>query len=196
MARTVTAAALTALQGQHAEIAHFLDLEFSGGTVRFTTGPHNVTWNSNVYSAAGGAMSFEAVNETPDPSGQRLKIILDGVSLGAITALLAENYIGRLATLRRVYLSAAGLIIDDPIKLFLGYMNAPWEVTEDWEGRWCKVTTEVVSPLAVFNQVRGITADLVSHQRHFAGDTFFSHIADKPEGDFGWGVFTGRGRFF
>lgn len=192
MTRTVTAATLTALQAQRAEIIHLLSLNFSGGTIRFTSGPNNVDWNGNTYSAAGSAMSFEAVTETPDPSGQRLRIILDGVSLGAIAALLAQSYIGRTATLRRGYIDGGGSIIADPFILFTGYLNTPWVVTEDWDNRWCKVETEIVSPLAVFNQVRGITADKTSHQRWFTGDTFFAHIVDKPEGDFGWGIFSNK----
>lgn len=189
MGRSTTAAALAALQGQHAEVVHLLSLTFSGGTIRFTSGPHNVTWSGETYSAAGSAMSFEGVNETPDPSGQRLKITLDGVQLGVISALLAENYIGYTGTLRRGYLHAAGSLIADPFVLFTGYLNTPWEVTEDPDGRWCKVETELVSPLAVFNQVRGIRADAISHQQHFPTDTFFTHIMDKAEGDFGWGMF-------
>jgi hypothetical protein len=192
VSRTVTAGALAALQGQRAEIGHFLTLNFSGGAIRFTTGPHNVDWNGNTYSAAGGAMSFESVSETSDPSGQRLKITLDGVSLGAVAALLAQDYIGRTATLRRVWYDSAGQIIVDPMVLFTGYLNTPWLVSEDWDNRWAKVETEIVSPLAVFNQVRGITADKTSHQRWFSGDTFFAHIVDKPEGDFGWGVYSPR----
>lgn len=194
MGRTVTAAALAALQGQRAEIIHLLSLSFSGGTIRFTSGSNNVTWMGNVYSAAGSAMSFEAVAETPDPSGQRLKIILDGVSLAAVAALLAENYIGRTGTLRRAYLNSGGDIIADPIVLFTGYLNSRWIVSEDWDNAWAKVETELVSPLAVFDQVRGITADKSSHQRWYSTDTFFAHIVDKPEGDFGWGLGTTTSR--
>jgi hypothetical protein len=133
-------------------------------------------------------MSFEAVSESADISGQRLKIILDGVKLTAITALLAEAYTGRLGTLYRAYLKN-GQVVADPLILFRGYMNSPWEVTEDPDGRWCKVETDLTSPLAVRDQVRGITADPNSHQQVYAGDTFFSHIATKPEGNFtGWGI--------
>lgn len=188
MSRTTTALALAALQGQRAEIFHLLSLNFSGGTIRFTTGPADMVWNGNTYSAAGSAMSFEAVTETPDPSGQRLRIILDGVSLTAISALLAQNYIGRTGTLRRGYIDGGGSIIADPFILFTGYLNSPWQVSEDWDNHWAKVETELVSPLAVFSQVRGITADKTSHQRWYSTDTFFSHIVDKPEGDFGWGI--------
>jgi hypothetical protein len=194
MSRTVTAASLAALQGQRAEIVHLLALGFSGGVIRFTSGPNAVTWSGNSYSAAGSAMSFEAVAETPDPSGQRLKITLDGVSLGAVTALLTENYIGQTGTLRRGYLNSQGQIIADPMVLFTGYLNSPWDVTEDWDGRWCKVETELVSPLAVLWQVRGIRADPTSHQAIYSGDTFFTHILSKPEGDFGWGILANSGK--
>jgi len=193
VSRTLTAAALAQIQAQRAEVIHLLSLSFSGGTIRFTSGSTDVTWNGNLYSKAGAAMSFEGVNETPDPSGQRLKITLDGVQLGAIAALLAENYIGRTGTLRRAYLNTQGTIIADPVILFTGYLNAPWDVEEDWDNHWAKVTTELVSPLAVFAQVRGITADLTSHQRFYTGDTFFAHIVDKPSGDFGWGIFQPKG---
>jgi hypothetical protein len=188
MTRTMTAAALTALEDGTAEVFHLLSLAFDAGTIRFTTGPHNVVWSGQTWSAAGGAMTFEAIPETPDLTGQRLKIILDGVALTAITALLAQAYIGRLGTLYRGYITSHGQIVADPFVLFLGYMNSPWEITEDWDGRWCKVETELVSPLAVLDQVRGIIADPNSHQAFHPGDTFFSHIATKPSGDFGWGV--------
>lgn len=188
MTRSLTTGTLTAIQGQRSEQIHLLELAFSGGTVRFATHPFDVSWNSVTWSAAGGALSFEGVNETPDISGQRVRVNLDGVSLTAITALLAQNYIGRLAKLYRAHLNPASVIIVDPVLLFLGYMNSPWEITEDWDNAWCKVTTELVSPLAVLEQTRGITADPNSHQAVYSGDTFFTHTVTKPAGQFGWGI--------
>ena len=187
MSRTITAAVLAKTQARSADVLHLLSLEFAGGTVRFTTGAQNITWGGFTWYAAYGAMTFEAVSETADISGQRLKIILDGVKLTAITALLAESYIGRLGTLYRAHMNA-GAILADPIILFRGYMNSPWDVTEDPDGGWCKVETDLISPLAVLEQVRGIRADPNSHQQVYAGDTFFAHIATKPQGDFGWGI--------
>jgi hypothetical protein len=188
MGRTLSAGTLAATLLHNSQVMHLLELAFSGGTVRFTTGPNDVSWNSVTWYASYGAMSFAAVSETPDPSGQRLSLTLDGVNLTAITAFLAESYVGRLGTLYRAHISTTtGLIIADPVVLFLGYMNSPWEVSEDWENGWCKVETELVSPLAMLAQVRGITADANSHQAVSPGDTFFTHIATKPQGDFGWG---------
>ena len=190
MARAITAAAVTAVQGQRGEYVHLLALEFGGGTVRFTTGSVDLAWDGETWSAAGSAFRFDPVAESGDLSGQRVRLTLDGVSLGAIAALLGEPYVGRLATLYRAHL-ASGVIVDDPVTLFVGFMNSPWQVVENPDERSARVETELSSPLAVFDQVRGITADLHSHRRHFAGDGFFRHILDKPEGDFGWGIGTG-----
>jgi hypothetical protein len=117
--------------------------------------------------------------------------MLDGVSQVAIAAFLAEGYIGRLATLYLVHLDSSGNVIADPLILFLGYMNTAWNVDEhvDPDGGWARVSTSIVSPLARFNQKRGIRADLVSHQRHYSTDTFMSHIAAIPDGDIGWGIY-------
>lgn len=189
MSRTITALTLAAVERQQSEYLHLLELNFSGGALRLTSGPHDVSWNSVTWSAAGGAMSFESVSETPDYSGQRLRLILDGVNKLAITTFLAQDSIGRFGKLYRAHFTNGQLVVD-PILLFLGYMNAPWEVTEDPDDRWAKVETELVSPLAVLEQQRGIIADLISHQQLFPDDTFFEHIATKPEGDFGWGPFA------
>lgn len=187
MSRSVTPALLAKAQGQQSEIVHLLQLAFAADTIRFTSGAHDVSWNGVTWYASNGAMSFEAVTETVDRSGQRLRILLDGVTLTSITALLAQNYVGRIGTLYRAHLDAQGQIVADPFVLFLGYMNSPWEITEDWDNGWCRVQTELVSPLNVLSQVRGITTDPNSHQAVYAGDTFFTHTADKPLGDFGWG---------
>jgi hypothetical protein len=189
VSRTLTAALLAKAQAQQSDVVHLLALEFSGGTARFTTGAQDLTWNSQTWYAAHGGMTFAAVTETPDPSGQRLRITLDGVNLTAITALLAESYIGRLGTLYRAHLTPSGSVVADPLTLFVGYMNSAWDISEDPENGWCKVETELVSPLNVLDQVRGITADPNSHQAMYSGDTFFAHIATKPEGNFtGWGI--------
>jgi hypothetical protein len=82
-----------------------------------------------------------------------------------------------------------GQVVATPLLLFLGYMNTAWEITEDQDNGSCIVSTELVSPLGARNQVRGIVADPNSHQAVYSGDTFFSHIATKPEGNFtGWGI--------
>lgn len=188
--RSLTAAALAAAQAAKNEQIHLLELELLGGIVRLTSAAHLVTWSGNTYAAAGGLMAFAPVVETPDGSGQRLQLVLDGVTQLAIAALLGEQYIGREGRLWRAYVDANGVFVVDPFMLFRGLMNAPWMVTENIETQSSRVETELVGPLAMFTQIRGITADKNSHQAVYPNDTFFQHIADKPHGDFGWGSLT------
>ncbi len=193
MTRTITASMSAAFVLQRSEVVHLLSMAFSGGTVRLTSAPQDISWDSQTWSAVGGAMSFESVQETADLAGQGLRFILDGVSQVAITAFLAEGYIGRLARLYRAHIDTDGTIIPDPLTLFHGYMNNAWEVSEQWDsdfvGSVSTVKTTFVSPLAKFDQIRGIRADLPSHQRHYSGDLFMRHIAKVTEGDVGWGVY-------
>jgi hypothetical protein len=179
---------------QRSEVVHLLSMEFSGGTVRLASSPHDISWDSQTWSAVGGAMMFEGVQETPDLSGQSVVFTLDGVSQVAIAAFLAEGYIGRLARLYRAHLDTDGTIIPDPVTLFHGYMNSAWDVTETWDeergASSSTVKTTFTSPLVKFQQKRGIRADMTSHQRKYSGDTFFSHIAAIPDGDINWGVYA------
>jgi pentaxin family protein len=156
-------------------------------TIFGITTPSPDTRGAQTYSAAGAAMTFAPVGETVDYKGQRLRLILDGVSLGAVAAMLAEDYIGREGRLWRAHI-ADGRLVGRAVLLFRGLMNSSWEATEDIEQHHARVETELAGPLAVLEQVRGITADEHTHQAIYPGDTFFSHIATKPHGDFGWGI--------
>lgn len=191
MVRTLTSGMQTAIAAQGSEIAHLLVMVFDGGTVRLTDAAHDIDYGGNTYTAFGGLLRFEAIQESPDFDSQGLDLEIDGVDQTIIAELLADKYIGRLATLYRVHFGADGLIVSDPVTLFVGYMNNAWEVEEkftpDGVG-YCTVKTRFSSPMAKFDQWRGIRADTQSHQ-HAIGDdtdTFMRHIAALPEGNIGW----------
>lgn len=196
MTRTLTTAVATAASGQVAHICHLLSMAFSGGTSYMTTAARDIAWNSQTWSAVGGALSFEAVQETSDLSGQGVKVRLDGVTTATIAALLAENYIGREANLYLAHLGSDGAVIADPVLLFRGYMNETWVIKErrDPAGGGCDIETRFVSPLVKLNQVRGVKSNLTSHQSHpdrnghdYSADTFMRHISIIRETDIGWG---------
>jgi hypothetical protein len=192
--RTLTTAVASAVSAVTGEICFLISLPFSGGTVYLTTASRDVDWNSQTWSAVGGALTFEGVRETSDLGGQSVKITLDGVSQVAIAAFLAEHYIGRLAELYLVHFAADGSVIADPIKIFAGYMNSKWTVNETIteEGGYGTVSTVLSSPIVMFRQVRGMRAAPDSQQDAFSGDTFMEHIFALPDGDIGWGIYQPR----
>jgi len=197
MTRTLTTAVATAASAEVAHLCHLLSMAFAGGTAYMTTAARDIIWNSQTWSAIGGALSFEAVQETNDLSAQGVKVRLDGISTATIAAILTDDYIGREANLYLAHIAADGTIIADPILLFRGYMNEGWTIQErrDPAGGSCTIETRFVSPLVKLDQVRGIRANLTSHQSHpdrngndYSADTFMRHIATLRETDIGWGI--------
>lgn len=97
MTRNLTAPMQTAAQLQAGELVYLFELAFSGGTLRYTTAGHDLSWNGQTWTAIGGHLSFDGVQEQRDLRGQSVPITLDGVNQAVISALLGGNYIGRLA---------------------------------------------------------------------------------------------------
>lgn len=174
MTRTLTAAMKTAFAAESGEAFHLFELNFSGGVQRLTDGSNTITWDGKTWTAVGGHLRFDAVQEVTTLTGQGVRITLDGVDQTVISALLSENYIGRVARIYRGHIGTDGTIIADPVELFNGLLNSPFEIRED--GETVKVTTFVVSTLTRLRQRRGIRANVASHQQHFPNDTFFRHI--------------------
>ena len=174
MVRTLTAAMKTAAAAESGEAFHLYELNFSGGVQRFTDASNTIVWNTFTWTAIGGHLRFEAVQEVPTLEGQGVRLVLDGVDQTVIAAILAENYIGRVCRIYRIHLDTAGAIIDDPVEIFNGFLNSPFEIRED--GETVTVSTFAVSSLIMFTQTRGIRASVTSHQQHFSGDTFFRHL--------------------
>lgn len=185
MVRTMTAAMKTAAAAATGEAFHLFELNFSGGVQRLTDASNNVVFQSNTYSAIGGHLRFEAVQELPSLSGQGVRLVLDGVDQTVISAVLAENYIGRKCVIHRVRLDTGGAIIVDPVEIFNGFLNNEFEIRET--GETVTVSTFVVSSLTRFSQTRGIVASLTSHQQHFSGDTFFRHVTAIAARKVFWG---------
>jgi len=190
MTRTLTAAMVTAAQADSGDIFHLISLAFSGGTIFLTTATHNIVFDGDTYSAVGGHLGFEAVQESRDLTGQSVRLTLDGVDQTIISPLLAQNYIGRTAKVFQGHMDSAGAVIVDPVLLFEGLLNSSFTVTEsrdpDSSGT-VVVRTTVLSPLVSFRQQRGIRATLASHQHHFSGDTFFKHISTISARKVFWG---------
>jgi hypothetical protein len=193
MTRTLTGGMQTAIAAQSGEFCHLFKLEMSGGTAYYTDAAHDIDWSGDTYTALGGLVTFDVIQETSDKDAQGVSLSFDGVDTTVISDVLSEGYIGRLATIYRAHLAAAGTITADPVVVFLGYMNSAWEIEEkrtDSGVGYCTVSTRLSSPLARFEQVRGIRADVASHQ-HAIGDntdTFMRHIVVFPEAAIDWGT--------
>ena len=190
MVRTLTSGMITAAQAAEGDILYLISLAFSGGTLFLTTAPHDVVFSGDTYTAVGGHLGFDMVQESGDLTGQGVRVTLDGVDQTVISPLLAQNYIGRTAKVYQAHMDSAGVLVVDPVLLFEGLLNSSFRVAEsrdpDASGT-VVVTTTVVSPLVSFRQRRGIRMTLASHQHHFPGDTIMRHISTISNRKVMWG---------
>ena len=107
MTRTLTSAMKTAIGGDQAECCFLFEFESSGGTTRLTTAGGDIDWNSQTWSSY-AALSFGAVQETPEPEDQQVKITIDACDTAILAEILDEDYIGRLARIYLAHLIASG----------------------------------------------------------------------------------------
>jgi len=204
MGRTLTTAmsnAISAKEG-YADI-WLIEIAGSGGTIRYTTAPSNVAYDSQTWTGIGGVIEFEPPPETADPAGQSCRISLSGVNTAVITEILTEKLRGRDCKLYWGQLDiAAGTVVDDAIEAFAGLMNAPWTIEHtpsDTAGRGTvRVTTTFVSQLARFlfrRMVRTNVSSLREMQARSSRDIyveanpdiFFSTVPDLVGRPVYWG---------
>ena len=78
MSRALTTAAANAAAAGVVRPVLLIDLEFSDGTVRYTTADRDVTYNSNSYDAAGHFASISQVMEGTELEANRILVGLNG----------------------------------------------------------------------------------------------------------------------
>lgn len=185
MTRDLSAGMVTSVADDSKDACHFISIEFSGGTLYFSTGSQTVTWDGHSWIAIGGNLAVEAISEAKTLSAQGVRVHLDGVDQTVISPLLAQNYIGRTCQVYLVHFDGDGAIVSDPYLEFQGIMTQPFEVRQTDET--CVVSTRFTSPLTRFREKRGIRATVISHQQHFNGDTFFRHLKGIANRKIWWG---------
>jgi hypothetical protein len=190
MPRTLGPGFAAAIAAEQGEFVHLLEITFSGGPIRLTTGTQQITWNAVNWQAVGGLLEFGGVEETADQRAQGVELRLSGVDQTIIAALLSSNQRGRTVRIWRAALDPVlGTVKDSPLLLFEGLQLEGYAVQEDRDhkGGTVSIRTRVVGYLAL-ERVRGIVANLVSHQHHFAGDLFFQHTASLGRRMIYWGT--------
>lgn len=189
---TMTYDFLAAITAESAEFVHLLEMEFSGGTVRFCTGVQDLLWNAFTWDAVGGLLQFGGVEETTDAKAQGVDIKLSGVDQTVAALLLTNQYRGRAVKIYRAHLNkTSGQVVGEPLLLFQGLQLSPYNIEEqrDFGGGTVQISTRFSGYFGV-SRVRGIQTNLVSHQHHFNGDTFFQYTAQLTNAKVYWGTAT------
>jgi hypothetical protein len=190
MARTLTAGMATAIAADHGVLAHLFELVlYNVGTgttvtVRYTTAPYDLTFGGNVYTAVGGALTFDTITESGDLAAGGTQVTLSGVDQALLAVLLQYRYVGQPI---RIYYGHLDLttcqLVVDPVLAFDGFMNGGWTVKEKRPTGGASptpgsvtITGQVASALSLLDETRGIQTNVVAHQSYYPGDTFFQYV--------------------
>ena len=208
MARTLTTAMETAISAKEGYgDVWFIEIAASNTTLRYTTAPSDVIWDSGSTSAPhtwtgiGGLIEFDPPPETTDPSGQSLGLTLSGVDTAMITEVLDHDLRGRTC---RLYwgqiLTSTGVVVVDAIEVFGGLMNASWEIAHTPSDQGTRgtvsVSTTIVSEMARYlfrRMLRTNTASLRQLQARGGvfdssnPDIFFQTLPDLVGRPIYWG---------
>lgn len=185
MPRSISGSMLSAIEAESSGMCYFLELDFSGGAVRFSTTPRDASWNGFTWTAVGGAIGFSQLTETGDLSAGGLDLTASGVDQSIVSHLLNETYVGRAVKLWLAHFDpTVGTVIASPVLLFSGYMNGGWDVqetrpTDPRVAGTVSITGHCMDRFALLDQKRGLQANPGPHQALFPGDTFFQLIENQ-----------------
>ena len=199
MTRTLHADMVTAAQAAAGEIFHLFDFEFSDGTLYLTDASNDVTWSGNTYTSVSG-LSHDTIQETTELGAQSVRVTISGVDTSVMTRMVQENYVGQTAIIRHAHIASDGTITSNPVIVFQGLMNTPFEMQETFEreGGSATISTRLVSPFAIISKVNGVRSNVPSHQKYYPADTIMRHLANISDQPVMWGnatpvLFSGGG---
>lgn len=202
MARTIASGMQTAIASERSEIAHLIQLEFSGGTTYLTTATGDIAWGGDTYTAVGGSLAWGEVVEMADRRSEGVKLVLSGVDGSIVSTLLSNNFRGRNA---RVYIAHLdpddGSLVADPLLVFQGHQSGSYNVREQRDPKMEKpgtvtVETRVVSRMGALDRVNETRTNPTSHRAllkrgGFTGtdldDAFFLRTASIVGATVMWG---------
>ena len=124
MARTLTAAMLTAIDNDLVKPALFVAIEFSTGTIRLWSGVGSITFDGNSYTGAGDLLAVSQVEETDDLKAVGMTFSLSGIPSALLTPALSAVEYNRPADMYLGFIDiSTGALVADPVKMWGGSVD-------------------------------------------------------------------------
>jgi len=157
--RGFSAAMLTEIAKGTTRHAYLIELYFPSSTDYYTTANSELTWNSTTYLSSGTILDISSVEETLGMTINDAKVTLTGVALANIAQALSVDSINKRIVIRHALLSAANVVIVDPLVEFDGRIDT-WSATEDISSETSTITYSASSHWSDFDAVVGrVTSD-------------------------------------
>ena len=173
----------TELATDHLEQIHLIEFEIGGSSFFRTSGYFDIVFDGNTYSASADLVNIPTINESSQISTSNVQFTLTSVDQSFLTLFLTNNHIHRPVTIHRAYLNDSGALINNPFKIFKGYISS-YTVNETTTSSQLVVICQ--NHWANFEMKKGRRTNDNSQQIQFSGDTFFE-FSNSLIVDLEWG---------
>lgn len=197
--RTVTASVESIISAKTISTCHLLYFRLkdqSTNTVRdyyLTDYFRRLTFNDRNYIAAGQLLNLSGMTETNDLQIQTMNFTLTGTSGGHLSAILQYDYIDREVEVHRAFLTDQDVLINDPVKIFQGRLNAP-TISDDPEQGKTTITITASSRLSDIHRRPSRHTNTTEHQSIYPNDMFFSKWG-KIDEEIIWGALPQKPKY-
>lgn len=179
--RGMSASMIAELSKDLVSPAYLVRLGFDSGDLRMTDAARDITWSGNTYLRTNGLLSFQGLAETGELLVNTITVTLSGVDTSAAMAkVLTDDFLDRPLEIWIAFLTTAGAVIVDPLKIFSGRMDGP-VIAEDPDEGSCTVAVKGTPAWADFGRRPGRHTNNAEQQFYYAGDLGFEYVSQLPK---------------
>jgi hypothetical protein len=124
MARSLTAGMVTEVTAESLQPILLVKLAFDSGDLNLHTGVGDLVFSGDTYTGLGDLLSFSRIEETDSLKAVGLTGALSGIPSSVISLALAEDYMGRAATVWFGVLDSSGALVANPVQIFAGLIDS------------------------------------------------------------------------
>jgi hypothetical protein len=158
-------------------------LEFSDGTVRYTSADRDVVYGSVNYTAAGNFASISAVEEGTELESHSITIGINGIPAENLSLAIGATYQNRTATVYLGFLDINYDLVADPFVAFKGRMNSMDIVL----GETASIQLGIQSRLVDWDKPRIRRYTNEDQQNYYSGDKGLEFVNEMVDKDLVWG---------
>lgn len=182
--RSMSAAALVALQAKEVRLALLFEAVFTGGTIRFWTGGSDILWNGFNWTGLGDLIGVSSIVESSDVTASGLIVSLSGVKGELVSAAISESQQGAAGKVWLALLDEAGAIIADPVLGFVGRLDVPSIIDGD---ETCTISISYENRLIDLKRARNLRYTHESQQLIDPDDLGFEYVTQIQDYEVTWG---------
>ncbi len=185
------------------EFVYLYQLVHSGGTIRLTNASMTIQALSQTWTAIGGGLVHDVIQETSDRRGQGVKLSLYGVDQTIIAAILSNNFRGHPFQIHLLHFDPDTGVQDTPDLLVEGRQNSDFTIIEDRDpssqesGGIVNVETRITADMSEINQIMSVQCSIASHEEMLRrsgvvapDDKFFARVGTLMNVEVVWGEDT------